>query len=191
MRRILAAILAAFAAIPRFVWDATKQTFTAVASAPFAALQALFGGGQEEDEENPQWAAEQAARQAAEAERRADGAADTRSAIGAVRRVASAVAKGQKVTEKMLEGCPAGFDRYVAALRPEECRILARSTTNALRRFLADSDEAPEGVRSPREIAAERKRAASPEAEQARRREAVMAAIRGAAAYAPRGYVLA
>jgi hypothetical protein len=125
---------------------------------PKSLWRSVFGGGGAPS--MPDQAAAQAAARASAEQAKADDAADDRVVLAALRRVASSVSKGARPAASDLEDLPAGMAGYVVQLSPDEAEILARARTKALR-MLMGSGVAPDGVRSPKELAADLKASTS------------------------------
>ena len=170
MGKIMKAIAAILASLPKQVWNVTKQTWewakgAAVATVdvvedvvtlPFRAMgEALGGSGPQPGEPGPQQAAQEAANRAIEAERRADDQAELRLKVNAFRRAASARARGLPLTATVLEGCPEGFCRYLTLVTREEAQIIARAPTRELRAMVRSSEDTPKGVRKLAEVSDE------------------------------------
>jgi hypothetical protein len=165
--KIMKAIAAILASLPKQVWNVTKKTWewgkdAAVAAVdvvehvvtlPFRAMgEALGGCGPQPGEPGPQQAAQEAANRAIEAERRADDQAELRTKVNAFRRAGSARARGLPLTATVLEGCPDGFRRYLSLITREEAQLIARAPTRELRAMVLNSDNTPKGVRTFAEV---------------------------------------
>lgn len=111
-------------------------------------------GGQAEQPAAEEQAAATGARRAKFEGVAADTAADERVMLQAVRRVASARARGVRPDPEAVALLRPDVVRYLLALTPEECGRLATSRVPAVRALL-DTGVAPEGVRSPSEVAAD------------------------------------
>lgn len=174
------------------IGSAARVTGTALGGAallPFRAVgavsRALVGGGGG-DVADPSLAAAQAVARARQEQQRADDTADARVTLQAIRRVARARARGEKIPEDAAEILPPMLLAYVKALEVDECDALAKARTSVLRALL-DEQTPPAGVRSPKEVAKDLQRAREPapaatlEATAARKaeiRRAVQAAMR-------------
>lgn len=150
-------------ALPGAALDVTTRTLRASAAvplalvgaavkAPMALVKSVLGSGGGAPASEGQAAA--SAEQRAEAEQaKADAAGDARAQVQALRRIASAFAKGHCPDADSLELLSPKVVAYLRALEPEECATLVRTRTSALRQLL-DKGEAPKDVRGPAEVAA-------------------------------------
>ena len=120
---------------------------------PGKLVRAVLGGGGG-GAPSPQAAAGQAAQQEVAKQKAADDSADDRAALAALRRVASAVGRGERPAAIDVEAVPPGLASYLVKLDPEEAAIVARARTTALRALLSGG-VAPEGVRSPKDLSAD------------------------------------
>ena len=125
---------------------------------PGRLLGMVFGGG---GSPSPQAAAQQAAAQTQSEQSRADDAADDRIAIAALRRVASAVGRGDRPEQADLQAVPPGLAAFVVKLNSDEAEVIARSRTSELRSLLS-TGVSPAGVRMPQELAADLRAAQEP-----------------------------
>ncbi|WP_415385170.1 hypothetical protein [Roseomonas sp. BN140053] len=129
----------------------------------------------------PAQAAAEAARRAQEHEQKADAAADNRVLLNSFRKVVAARARGARPPEDSLDALPPSLAVYALGLEPGECEALAVARTAVLR-ILLETGVAPDGVRSPRQVAEDRAEVESnfrsSEGERASRRAEVRAALR-------------
>jgi hypothetical protein len=129
----------------------------------------------------PAQAAAEAAGRAKAQEEKADAASDARALLNAFRKVVAARARGNTPPEEALDALPPALAAYALGLEPAECEALAVARTAVLR-ILVDTGVAPDGIRSPRQVAKDRAEVESnfrpTEGERAARRAEVRAALR-------------
>jgi hypothetical protein len=106
----------------------------------------LFGGNQ------PEQGGPSAGERQAATQQQADAADDAKIRIHSVRRIASSRSKGAPIEAEAAEQLDRKVLKYLAALSIEECAVLAVARTGKLRALL-EKGEAPEGVRSPQQVA--------------------------------------
>ena len=121
---------------------------------------------------------EEAARQAA-----SDRQAEARELIQAIRNVATAGARGERLDDVAVNRLPEGVRDYLLSLSAEECGVVAAASVTSIRAF--SKGRPPEGVRNPKEVreAAEAAMrvvpAAEVEARRAERKQQIRQAVRG------------
>jgi hypothetical protein len=129
----------------------------------------------------PAQAAAEAAGRAQAQEQKADAAADNRVLLNSFRKVVAARARGARPPEDALDALPPSLAVYALGLEPGECEALAVARTAVLR-ILLETGVAPDGVRSPRQVAEDRAEVETnfgpTEGERAARRAEVRAALR-------------
>lgn len=125
------------------------------AKLPLRVLGAL-GGARQQPQAPQQAAANEAVAQRAaqqqEAERQAvaDRQSEARELVQAVRSVAAARARGERLDDVKVARLPEGIRDYLLALDKDECGAVAAASVMGLRGILRGKP--PEGVRSPKEI---------------------------------------
>lgn len=179
------------AAVPSAAFDITAATSKLALGAasdlvkmPFRLAGMVFGGRRGQQPSAQSAAAEEAAAQreaAAQEEARqaaADRQSEARELVAAVRSVAAARARGERLDDVALSRLPEPVRDYLLALDKDECGTVAAASVMGLRGVLRGKP--PEGVRTPSEL----KEATGAEvvsAEQvAARRAEVKAAVRAA-----------
>lgn len=154
---------------------------------PFRLAAALLGGGRKQPQTAQSAAADEAAAQRAaqqqEAERQAvaDRQAEARELVQAVRSVAAARARGERLDDVALQRLPEPVRDYLLALDRDECAAVAAASVMGLRGVL--KGRPLEGVRSPEET----RQASTAEVVSEEQLAARRAEVRAAAKAAMRG----
>jgi hypothetical protein len=140
------------------VWEVAKGVpgiafgaLSDVVHLPGRLLASVLGG---RGGASPQQAQAQGQHEEATREQQADDAADRRAMVQAFRRAAAALSRGEDMPVEATEKLHPNVLAYLQALDRHELETLTRARTAELKK-LFDVGEAPDGVRSTREIAAE------------------------------------
>ena len=178
-------------ATPAAAWDLTqaaaKLGLGAASDAvklPFRLAGAVFGGRRPQQPTAQQAAADEASAQRAaqqhESDRQAaaDRQSEARELVQAVRSVAAARARGERLDDVALGRLPEGVRDYILALDREECAAVASASVMGLRGVL--KGRPPEGVRSPKDIRESTGAEVISEEQVAARRQEVRASARAA-----------
>ncbi len=186
---VLERVFDAVAATPRFAFDLGVATaklgvgiVSDVAKLPFRLAGMVLG------KRGPQPTAQSAAAEEAAAQREAaqqeearqsaaDRQSEARELVAAVRSVAAARARGERLDDVTLARLPEAVRDYLTALDKSECEVVAAASVMGLRNVLRGRP--PEGVRTPKEVRESGQQAEVVTAEQvAARRAEVKAAFR-------------